>query len=374
MSAANSIEIKCISTDRNVCEIDPAVCPQLTDENTSEQNVNIVNYNAFKGARTFEIFTTTRLTKVPTFILKKFKKLHSIRINDAGITSLTPESFADGENIELLDLRRNQITEIPANVFAAMENLEELSLFDNKIAKIENGAFNGLRNLKQLYLSGNQLTEISRGAFSGAENLQQLFLEENAIRSIESGAFNMPHLENIVLRDNRLKSLPEDLFAQSIMLEKVDLSKNELTQVGRLLDQCSNMYSLSLSDNPDIGDGDLFDIMQRLPGLSYLYLANTNLKLPAEPPQINDKQFALTHLNAANNRLIESNILKLLTPFKNLKTLELQHNRLKRLDLEDITNVFPRLSTINLQHNDLDVDWLNRTKPIFDAVEIQILT
>lgn len=375
MSVADSFEIKCISTDRNVCEIDPAVCPQLTDENTSEQNANIANFNAFKGAHTFDIFTNTRLTKVPTFILKKFKKLHSIRINDAGITALAPESFADGKNIVLLDLRRNQITEISANVFAAMESLEEMSLFDNKIGKIEDGAFNGLNNLKQLYLSGNQLTAISRGAFSGAGNLQQLFLEENAIRSIESGAFDMPHLENIVLRDNRLKSLPEDLFAHSIMLEKVDLSKNELMRVGRLLDQCSNLYSLSLSDNPDIEDGDLFDIMRRLPGLSYLYLANTKLKLPAEPPQMDDKQFALTHLNAANNRLTESNILQLLTPFKNLKTLELQHNRLKHLDvMEDITNVLPRLSTINLQHNDLDVHWLNQTKLIFDAAEIQILT
>lgn len=374
MAAADSIEIKCLSTDSHVCEIDPAVCPELTDENTSEENINIANFNAFKEARTFDILTRTRLTKVPTFILKKFKKLHTIRINDAGIAELMPQSFADGKNIELLDLRRNQITEIPANVFAPMEMLEELTLFDNKISKIEDGAFNGLGNLKQLYLAGNRLTVIGGGTFAGAETVQELFLNDNAIHSIASVAFNMPNLENIVLRDNRLKSLPEDLFNVSTMLEKADVSRNELTRLGRLFDQCNNLYSLNLNDNPDIEDVDLFDVMQRLPGLSYLYLANTKLKLPEAAPSTNETESALTHLNLANNRITNSNILKLLEPFKSLKTLELQQNQLKRLELvDDIKNVFPRLSTINLQNNDLDVDWMNRAKPILEAAGIQIL-
>lgn len=373
MAAANSIQIKCISSGSNVCEVDPSVCSELTDENTSEQNLNIVNFDAFKDAYTFDILSKTRLTKVPVFILKKFKNLSTIRITDAGISVLAPESFADGKNIDLLDLRRNQITEIPSNVLAKMEKLEELSLFDNEINKIEDGAFNGLGNLKQLYLAGNRLTAIGRRTFAGAENLQQLFLDENAISSIESGAFDMPQLENIVLRDNRLKSLPEDLFAQST--EKVDLSRNELQRVGRVFDQCSNLYLLSLSDNPDVEDVDLFDIMQRLPGLSYLYLANTGLKLPAEAPQTNETQFALTHLSLANNRLTNPNILKLLTPFKSLRTLELQQNQLKRLELvEDIKTAFPRLEQINLQHNNLDVDWLRRVEPIFEAADIQITT
>lgn len=375
MAATNSIEIKCLTTDSQVCEIDPAVCPELTDENTSEENVNIVNYNAAKSARTFDILTRTRLTKVPTFILKKFKKLHSLRIIDAGIVELVPESFVDGKKIELLDLRRNEITNIPANVFAAMEMLEELSLFDNKISNIEDGAFNGLGNLKQIFLAGNRLTVIGGGTFAGAENLEELFLDDNAIGSIASGAINMPHLENIVLRGNRLKSLPEDLFAASTMLEKADLSKNELMRLGGLFDQCSSLYLLNLNDNPDIEDADLFDVMQRFPGLSYLYLANTNAKLPEVAPQTNETEFALTHLNLAYNRLTNANILKLLMPFKSMKTIELQQNQLKRLELvDDIGNVFPRLTSINLQNNDLDVDWLNQAKPIFDAAGIQIFT
>lgn len=374
MSTGATIDIKCISSDRHVCEIDPAICPELTDENTSEQNVNILNFGAFKGAYTFDILTQTRLTKVPTFILKKFKKLSSIRINDAGIAVLTPESFANGENIELLDLRRNQIAEIPVAVFASMANLEDLNLYDNKIDRIADQAFSGLVNLKQLYLGGNQLAAIGRQTFAGAENVQQLFLDDNAIRSIESGAFDMPNLENIVLSDNRLKLLPDDLFAQATMLEKADLSKNDLTRLGRVFDHCSNLYSLSISDNPNVEDVDLFDIMQRLPGLSYLYLANTKLKLPAEAPQRNETRFSLTHLNLANNRLTDPNILKLLQPFESLKTLELQQNQLTRLELiENIKTIFPRLSSIDLQFNDLDTDWLSRVKPIFEAAQIQLL-
>lgn len=375
MAATNSIEIKCILTDSDTCEIDPAVCPELTDENTSVENINIVNFNAVKCVHTFDILTRTRLTKVPTFILQKFKKLYSIRIIDAGITELVPESFVNGKKIESLDLRRNEITVIPANVFAAMEMLEELNLFDNEISRIEDGAFKGLGNLRRLYLSGNQLTVIGVGTFGGAENVRELFLGGNAIRTIESGAFNMPNLENIVLRGNRLKSLPEDLFAASNTLEKADLSENELMRLGRLFDQSNNLYILNLNDNPDIEDADIFDVMQRLPRLSYLFLANTNVKLPEVAPQTNETVFGLTHLNLANNRLRNSNILKLLTPFKSLKTLELQQNQLKRLELvDDIRNVFPRLSTINLQYNHLDVDWMNHAKPIFETAEIQLLT
>lgn len=180
----------------------------------------------------------------------------------------------------------------------------------------------------------------------------------------------MPNLENIVLRDNRFKTLPEDLFAQSTMLEKVDLSKNELTRVSRLFDHCSNLYSVISSDNSEIEDANLFDIVQRLAGLSYLWLANTKPELSAMAPQTHPTQFPLTHLNLAKNRLTDPNILKLLTSLQSLNTNELQQNQLKRLELiDDIKNVFPQFSKINLQYNNLNV----QTKLIFEAANIQVL-
>lgn len=374
MSATQSIEIKCISSDGNNCEIDPEICPLLTDENLSEENVKIVNFGEFKSVGSFDIFTETRLTKVPTFILKKFKKLHSIRIYDAAITALTPESFANGRKIELLDLRRNRITRIPSNVLGLMPNLEELDLFDNKISEIEENAFDGLTNLKRLYLSGNQLTEINSWTFAGAENLQQLLIDDNQIRSIESQSFNLPNLRKIDLKNNRLESLPENLFTLSPMLEQVDVSKNRLTRVRSLLGGCKNVYRLSLSDNPQLEDADLYDTIQHLPEISYLHLANTALKLPDSTPT-NEMDSPLTHVDLANNGLTRSDILNLLRPFQNLKTLELQRNHLKRLDrIDDIRAAFPRLELINLTNNALDADWFNEAKAIFNAAGVEIVT
>ena len=60
-------------------------------------------------------------------------------------------------NLQILNLGFNQITQIQPNAFLGLGNLRELYLFVNQITQIHANTFRGLGNLEDLYLRNNQI-------------------------------------------------------------------------------------------------------------------------------------------------------------------------------------------------------------------------
>lgn len=70
-----------------------------------------------------------------------------------------------------------------------------------------------LPELLTLDLSYNTITRLPKLSFSSTRNVLQIYLRENEIEYIELGAFEgLIRLRQIFLNDNRLKTLPDNLF------------------------------------------------------------------------------------------------------------------------------------------------------------------
>lgn len=370
----DTIEITCIQRTHTECEIEPAVCLNLNDENTEEDRITIRSYENVKDTISLDILSPTNLTRVPLFILRKFPKLRQLRMINTGITSLSSDSFVSGHRLMHMDLRRNQITHAPSNVFANLNSLEDINLAYNKIARIESGAFDSLPALKILLLSNNLLESIGSRHFSGAKNLHELYLDSNLIQSIDGDALNLPKLEILSLKDNRLKSLPNNIFENLTRLEKIDLSHNDIGEIDDLLRNCDQLYSLSLSHNTNLKDANVFEITKKIPNLSYLYLANTGVQL--NEPKQTDPNYALTHLDLSSNNLKSADLFTHLTQFKSLKTVVLNDNNFEHLNhVSVLKSLFPRLDTIQMKHNPhLKMDWLRDAQATLQKQRIKLVT
>lgn len=372
------MEVRCFQRISGVCEVDPETCINLNDSNTAEENIVISSYEQVKDVTTFDILSPTKLTQVPSFILKKFPKLKMLRMMNTGIKDLNVDNFPIGNGLKDLDLRRNNITLISSGVFASLTNLRHIHLAHNLIDRIEPGAFDHLPVLKTLFLSNNKLKTITTNSLPRTGNLIELYLDSNEIRFFASDALNSTKLETLSLENNLLSSLPDDTFDKMLALEKVDLSGNDLKKICNLLIKCKKVYSLRLNDNSNLKDVDIVNLTNRLPELSYLHLANTGYKFPSEYQKDNDEEanYALTHLDLAANQLSDPRILVRLQHFKSLKTLILSHNLFESIDeLATVKAMFPRMETINLNKNtNIDAEWLRHTKTLLRSLRVRIIT
>lgn len=370
MDITAGIDIKNNDGDENTYAIDSELAANLNDENTSMEKVNIVDFDQYKDVLNFDILYMTLLTKIPGFILAKFKSLEFLRLNGAGIQFLSSNTFINGENLIQLDLKRNKIYSLTRGIFNPLANLELLNLAANGITTIEDGTFEGLTSLKYLYLEENNLTKVTSKTFAGLPNLQELLLGQNRIETVEFDEANMPELQLIRLSGNELKVLPSlEGFPR---LEKAYFAQNQFTSIGSTFERLEALYVLDVCDNPDL-QLDLIDVAARHPQLTYLLVANTGLRLPqnssASPADVHSE---VRRLDLARNNLSHTTILKHLAFFQELKHLDLSQNRFKHFSVDQIDTLFPHLESINLVRNPLNDAWLEEALPILQANNIQV--
>ncbi|MEO1741364.1 MAG: COR domain-containing protein, partial [Cyanobacteria bacterium J06629_9] len=111
-----------------------------------------------------------------------------------------PDSLAQLQSLQQLDLSANQITQIPDSI-AQLQSLQQLNLFNNQITQIPDSLAQ-LQSLQQLDLSANQITQI------------------NTLQILPSGLESLTQLEILDLQKNNLPLSPEllkidrDLYGQ----------------------------------------------------------------------------------------------------------------------------------------------------------------
>ena len=84
--------------------------------------------------------------------------LSGLRLNDTDGLRDIP----DLNNLRVLHLDNNQLTQLPATLFNGLNNLQILYLYDNQLTELPATLFNGLNNLQYLSLSNNQLTDANK--------------------------------------------------------------------------------------------------------------------------------------------------------------------------------------------------------------------
>ncbi|XP_054615295.1 vasorin b [Dunckerocampus dactyliophorus] len=235
-----------------------------------------------------------------------------------GIEGLSTEDFDGLENLEMLDLSQNKLTELPDRVFETLASLRNLDLSANQITQISEDCFQGMALLERLYLYSNHIKTIHPAAFNGLENLLELKLQGNQLTSLP--VLSMPRLLLLDLRFNVIPTLgASDL--QTPNLESLKLGGVGLTNLNKdLIDSLKNLHELDISRN----------------------------QLEAFPPVLKETH-GLIYLNLAGNPMGP-------LQFQDLKNLgEMQELDVSSLSLqglpEEFSQLFPHLRKLTVAEN-----------------------
>ncbi|XP_035214094.1 leucine-rich repeat and fibronectin type-III domain-containing protein 5-like [Stegodyphus dumicola] len=112
---------------------------------------------------------------------------------------------------------------------ARLSKLEEFRMKFDHLPKIQNTWLNGkVNNVRILVLDDNDITEVEIAAFSELSQLKSISMANNKIKSLSRSIFSYPvqHLKTIDLTNNQLDKLPTNFFALMPSLQNVFLAEN----------------------------------------------------------------------------------------------------------------------------------------------------
>ncbi|KAJ8033228.1 Toll-like receptor Tollo [Holothuria leucospilota] len=185
--------------------------------------------------------------------LDSLDHLRTIDLSFCAISNLSSKLFADDEDVQQINLKGNKIIDIP-NIFAnfrngvgSLENVEYIDLSKNEIKQIQSYTFSNLQNVKFISLSTNQINFVAHHAFYNLTNILEFQLDLNALTVAGLSEFSFSGintLQYLDLSSNELTNFPK--FPKSINWE---LGENSLPKFP---------FRSDLKYNPLICDCDMF--------------------------------------------------------------------------------------------------------------------
>lgn len=183
----------------------------------------------------------------------KFNKyIEILLLNNNRISKLTSNALADLTELKRLDLSYNALQHIAKGLFDSLNQLEYLNLAENPLTDLASGTFRGLRNLRDLNLSGNKFTHLTFGLMHFSPYLLSLALDNTEIEEIHNSEFlGVPLLRNLSIRDNKkLREIENFVLADTLMLQRLDISGNDLTFLPKSIANLTQLRYLNISNNP----------------------------------------------------------------------------------------------------------------------------
>ncbi|XP_049806878.1 toll-like receptor 7 [Schistocerca nitens] len=184
----------------------------------------------------------TGLTELRMFNIS-YNKLHS----------LPGELFATNKELREIYLHGNELRDMGPGVFHNLEQLLVLDLSQNKLTEqhINEHTFDGLIRLVVLNLSNNEISRIGGRMFKDVSFLQILDLRNNTLMYIEDNTFlPLYNLHTLNLSHNKLTSLSAATFSGLFILNSLSMSYNEIASIHhQAFSNCSGLKELDMSNN-----------------------------------------------------------------------------------------------------------------------------
>ena len=158
------------------------------------------------------------------------------------------------------------LTEFPREIFELEDSLEILNLSGNQLSRLPDDLAR-LKRLRILFCSDNQFTHLP-AVLGACPSLTMVGYKANRIESVDAAAFP-PHLQWLILTDNRIEKLP-DAIGTCSRLQKLMLSGNRLAGLPESMAACENLELLRLAANRFES---LPDWLLALPKLAWLAIA-----------------------------------------------------------------------------------------------------
>ena len=171
-------------------------------------------------------------------IFSTFANLHELEVYSSQLRTLRIPPTA---NLDVLEIRYNNITRINRGDINHQTNLVTLTLFANEIEEIDEFAFDGLLYVSTIGLINNRISHIQTRTFFTNMNARVIDLEGNRLTSIGIYTFtNTRQLRTLYLERNQISEIHPE-FTQ-------DLSRNNLTTINLSGNQCVSRSFLTNDD------------------------------------------------------------------------------------------------------------------------------
>ncbi|XP_058230639.1 uncharacterized protein LOC131343188 isoform X2 [Hemibagrus wyckioides] len=108
----------------------------------------------------------------------------NLTVTQSAITAIAPGAFAQFQNLKMLNLQNNNLSQVNSDWFIHKKVLETLILINNSITALNENSFAGLVGLLNLNLSQNRIHTITSDSFSFLIRLRYLDLSHNKLRHL----------------------------------------------------------------------------------------------------------------------------------------------------------------------------------------------
>ncbi|XP_033098850.1 leucine-rich repeat and immunoglobulin-like domain-containing nogo receptor-interacting protein 2 [Anneissia japonica] len=131
-------------------------------------------------------------------------------------------------NLEFLSVYANNFTQIGGLKTGQPIKLINLDISFNHIASLNSDSFRGLPSLEEVNLAGNELEVVDLTIFP--QSIKKILLSENHIENLilPTTTDCLPHLRNLKLLNNKLKTFPVALLELTTNLNSLDLNFNPI--------------------------------------------------------------------------------------------------------------------------------------------------
>uniref|UniRef100_A0A1I7VI77 Immunoglobulin I-set domain-containing protein n=1 Tax=Loa loa TaxID=7209 RepID=A0A1I7VI77_LOALO len=248
-----------------------------------------------------------------------------------------------------IDCSRRGLTDVPYSLPSWATTLE---LQGNYIEKILPIAFVGLGSLISLDLSENQIGGFSRLVFAHTPQLETLLLRKNRLNSIPLGIESLANLRKLDLKANNISQVTTIDVSRIAKIDVVDLSRNVIRDFPRLhMLQAANAKITKLYK--DLSNNLLTtlrsDTFMALQSLRILRLSRN--KIETIEKSAFQGLFALRFLDLSRNRLAVLHALTF-SPLTSLQNLSLARNFLGTLEDGTFWGL-EQLQRLNIAENQL---------------------
>ena len=218
-------------------------------------NSNITNSELKEIAQSLPLNTTeihlayNLISEFPGKLFSRLTDLTDINLSHNKITTVPSNISQYFPNIVDLDLSFNQIEQIRKKDFVKYESLEILNLHNNRISKLPREVFGHLRALTTLSLNDNNISSISKNAFKGRTKLNYLHLYRNPFSKIESGTFADPPLIELNIYNTNLETIPSYFVTAIRLISILTLKNNSIAHINENAFYNSGIAGLDLANN-----------------------------------------------------------------------------------------------------------------------------
>ncbi|XP_027691690.1 extracellular matrix protein 2 isoform X2 [Vombatus ursinus] len=339
--------ISCINA--KLTKIPNIVAPELRSLELIGNSISCIPDKAFHGTPNLERLDLRKNTITSSGIspnaFKRLKKLTHLYLDSNSLVQFPP---ALPSRLQELKINENNLRSIDEDSLAELQQLVVLELEGNQLSEsnVSPSAFAPLKSLSYLRLGKNQFRIIPQGL---PASIEELYLENNQIEEIKETSFN--HTRNInviILRHNKIEEDRIDPLAwiHHENLESIDLSYNKLYHVPSYLPK-SLLHLVLVGNQIERVPGYVFGHMK--PGLEYLYLSFN---------QLNDDGIHPVSFYGAYHSLreifLDYNELKSIpcgiSRMTSLRLLRLNNNKIRRLRQQRICGTENRDSPLEHLH------------------------